>query len=389
MALSLKSALLGEVPPQIRADTQISEILRTVPSSLVHYLEWGHGCSEDQAIHFAAMLSRQVSLRRALADPRVALSLKSRKGQATEDPNERSQAVGYMAQMMANGFRKWSKDNQVPPEDMGEAFVYYAEQMHERMMGMPPLAEVAEESKGQVWEEILAGARKLAESYGLKVGDAALVPAGGVPEGPKQPESEDKWANMEDFESWVDSMETVTPDHIIDAYQNIKNLLATKKITKKKFDQYMTHLRGLSHRVTARVLIGRMARRMAQAQPGQIVIPPTTDTPTPKNVMLPEKDSTAPPSDKVALSPTTSEDKKDAVDESIGDEQKTRQEQLANSFRALDVVLKDFVKAMYGIELSREYMGKLLDGLIDKASDCASTQTADTVKQLASPFIGE
>lgn len=126
-----------------------------------------------------------------------------------------------------------------------------------------------------------------------------------------------------------------------------------------------------------------------EAQSKQIVIPPTADNPTSRTVTLRDKEMDAPDPTKVPVGPDEPAEKKEVIDTSIDDNRKTRQEQLANSFRAMDVVLKDFVQAMYGLELNHEYMGKLIESIIDKASDLAAQQTADTVKQLASPFIGQ
>lgn len=125
--------------------------------------------------------------------------------------------------------------------------------------------------------------------------------------------------------------------------------------------------------------------KMAQKQ---IVIPATADHPVSQRVELPE-DKEAPDPSKVVVAPKDDEEKRDVVQQSIGDEQATRQEQLQNSLRAMEVVLHDFVQAMYGIELNHEGMGKLIETIIEKASVVAADQTAETVKQLASPFLGE
>ncbi len=335
MALSLKSALLGTIPPEIEQDSDLLNILRTQPSSAVHYLQHRHKCSEEQAIQYANMMKRRVAIRKALMDPRIVLSIKNRKA-ALASPEERDETVNYVAQVLTNGFRSWAKENHVPVADMSEAFEYYTEQMYEPTTTKPPLSSLSPEDLTAIWGEILRASGKfLIANHGIDI----LKPKEEGPETKKEVEPEGKWADLPDFEDWVSGMNTLSSDDIIDRYQHLKGLLASRKITKKKFEQCMVRLRELSREVTARVLIGRMARRIAQAQQQSgIVIPPTSDTPTSKNVMLPDRDSpTAPPTDKVAVSPTTPEDKKETVDESIDDSQKTRQEQLANSFRALEV----------------------------------------------------
>lgn len=130
---------------------------------------------------------------------------------------------------------------------------------------------------------------------------------------------------------------------------------------------------------------------LKEAQAKEITIPPTADQPVAKKVLVPEQVSQPPaaPSDKVIVEPKTPEGKEETVNKALEDQQATRQEQLQNSLKALEVVLHDFVQAMYGLDLNHEYTGKLIESIIDKASDLSAQQTADTVKQLASPFIGQ
>ena len=125
------------------------------------------------------------------------------------------------------------------------------------------------------------------------------------------------------------------------------------------------------------------------AQVKNIIIPPTTDNPVSRTVAIPEEEKEAPDETKVPLSSKQPEEAKQVLETSVEDQQKTRQEQLQNSFRAMEVVLADFSKAMYGLELTHDSMGKVMESIIDKVSDVAAEQTADTVKQLASPYIAK
>ncbi len=115
-----------------------------------------------------------------------------------------------------------------------------------------------------------------------------------------------------------------------------------------------------------------------------ITIPATTDNPVPKKVPIPEKDPSID-----ATPANTTEKKVEDVSESVSDDQDSRQQQLINSIKALKLVAADLAKAMYGIELTEENQGKVVTKVIEAISDCSAEQTAETVKSLASPLIGE
>lgn len=127
----------------------------------------------------------------------------------------------------------------------------------------------------------------------------------------------------------------------------------------------------------------------------QIKIPGTSDNPLGKTVELKQEvPAPAAPAPEQAeptidASPASSEEQKvDDVIESVTDDQKSRQQQLINAIKAIKITVNDLAKAMYGIELTEESQGKVVQKVIESISDLSAEQTADTVKNLASPLIG-
>jgi len=127
-------------------------------------------------------------------------------------------------------------------------------------------------------------------------------------------------------------------------------------------------------------------------QDAQIVIPPTAENPVGRTIPV-EKASTPPPAQKpltVDATPTpTTETKEDAVTKPLKDSADTRQQKLINSIRALKVAIATVALDMYSVELLEDGQGKVVTKVIEQISAVCAEQTADSVKALVSPLLGQ
>lgn len=173
-------------------------------------------------------------------------------------------------------------------------------------------------------------------------------------------------------------------DYVKDTYQTGEGQAEEiVKMLDREFNEQQGNL-VLSARKPEGEVVVELTNRVAQRT---ITVPATDDNPVAQTVTLPEQEEEVKAEDKVVLTPKSPAAKEQVLDQAVNDGQATRQEQLYNSMKAMKVVMDDFVVAMYGLKLADDKMGKLMEAVIDKASDLAAEQTADTVKQLASPFI--
>lgn len=131
------------------------------------------------------------------------------------------------------------------------------------------------------------------------------------------------------------------------------------------------------------------AQCLATRKQGQaIVVPPTTESPHARSIPVAKPTKESSPA-LIDASPATSpQEKAQEVSEAVTDDQESRQQQLLNSIKAIKLVVADLSKAMYGVELTEENLGKVATKVIEAVSDLSAEQTADTVKNLASPLVG-
>jgi hypothetical protein len=121
-----------------------------------------------------------------------------------------------------------------------------------------------------------------------------------------------------------------------------------------------------------------------------ITIPGTSDHPGSREVEInPPEPKPADSEVNIKANPAANhEEEKKEVTTPIEDDAQVRQQRLVNTIKGLKVMVDELSKDMYGVGLDDEAQGKVLSKIIEAVSVQSAQQTADTVKQLASPLLG-
>lgn len=387
--LSLRHAQCEAAFEVARRDLAVLEAIITLPEAAVIDMLAGRcQCDRGTAAEVLKMLRRrQAAVQRIEAErsARLAKPLSVQRGARTSGGPGYSVTQFRQATDAAEQYIRANVPNCTESHmaaDALDAFAAFREEYGKKLGLEFPALE-------KLWEAVhkTLVARRVIPTETPEGGTTVAPPAEATPAA----EADGHILDIEEALDEINRLPQLTADHVIDAWEGAQAMPRGKQR-----NLALQHVRELSKRLTAARLIARYAQR-------KLVIPATADYPAPRSVSLPEQPAapgqgpeapaptpglggeTSPPT--VPRTPRTPEEKKDAVDEAVSDSGKSRQDKLLRDFRGVEVMLQDFVHSMYGITLSQERLGKLVESVIDKASDLAAEQTADVVKSLASPFL--